>query len=218
MKKKGFTLAELMVSMGIIGVIAAITLPALMQNSQKGQIGPKLTKTVAMFEQANTALLTAKGVDNLLDTTMVQTSANNDDSYANQLTNHLKATITSDTIGTLPPGFSSKNLHATILTNDGSILAIYPGTATTNNGKPAYKQIIGSVIIDINGVRAGTQKAGEDVFAFTWWADGSLKPYGGTGADSGYDWTKSCKENAVPTDSWACAGHIFENNFKVLYK
>ena len=33
--KKGFTLAEVLITLGIIGVVAAMTLPTLMQNYQK---------------------------------------------------------------------------------------------------------------------------------------------------------------------------------------
>ncbi len=44
MKKSGFTLAEVLITMGIIGIIAAITMPTLMMDTKYKQIGVKLSK------------------------------------------------------------------------------------------------------------------------------------------------------------------------------
>ena len=64
----GFTLAEVLITLGIVGVIAAITLPTLTQSTTTAQIGPKLAKAASAFEQANKALLDAYDVDRLSDT------------------------------------------------------------------------------------------------------------------------------------------------------
>ena len=53
MKRKGFTLSEVLITLGIIGVVAALTLPSLISDTSSAQIGPKLGKAVSMFEQAN---------------------------------------------------------------------------------------------------------------------------------------------------------------------
>ena len=95
------------------------------------------------------------------------------------------------------------------------------------SGKAAHNDKIGYVLVDINGT-ADPGEPGEDVFAFSWWADGSLKP---AGADSAADITGSgCTyKSACPhpdangnyqtvSDYWACAGHVFANNLKVLYE
>ena len=37
--KKGFTLAEVLITLGIIGVVAALTLPSLITNYRKKQTG-----------------------------------------------------------------------------------------------------------------------------------------------------------------------------------
>ena len=52
MTKNAFTLAEVLITLGIVGTIAAITLPSLMTNTTTAQIGPKLAKAVSVFEQA----------------------------------------------------------------------------------------------------------------------------------------------------------------------
>ena len=55
-KKDGFTLAEILITLGIVGVVAAMTVPRLMNNTSTSQIGPKLAKAAAAFEQANQAM------------------------------------------------------------------------------------------------------------------------------------------------------------------
>jgi len=50
MKRFGFTLAEVLITLGIIGVVAALTTPALVKNSGKAKIGPSLAKFVNTFE------------------------------------------------------------------------------------------------------------------------------------------------------------------------
>ena len=49
MKKKGFTLAEVLITLGIIGVVAAMTIPTLITNYQKKQFESKFAKTYSML-------------------------------------------------------------------------------------------------------------------------------------------------------------------------
>lgn len=50
--KKGFTLAEVLITLGIIGVVAAMTTPALMTNYQKRSFVSKLQKAISTINQA----------------------------------------------------------------------------------------------------------------------------------------------------------------------
>ena len=49
---KGFTLAEVLITLGIIGVVAALTMPALIANSRKTEYSSRLKKFYSMMEQA----------------------------------------------------------------------------------------------------------------------------------------------------------------------
>ena len=49
--KKGFTLAEVLITLGIIGVVAAITIPSLIQNNQKRVIEAKLKEDYSILQQ-----------------------------------------------------------------------------------------------------------------------------------------------------------------------
>ena len=52
MKKFGFTLAEALITLGIIGVIAAITMPMVTQDAHNQANAAKLASTVADLESA----------------------------------------------------------------------------------------------------------------------------------------------------------------------
>ena len=52
MKKEAFTLAEVLITLGIIGVVAAMTLPTLIQNHRKHEVETKLAKIYSVVNQA----------------------------------------------------------------------------------------------------------------------------------------------------------------------
>jgi len=206
MKKFGFTLAEVLVTMGIVGVISALTIPTLVSNTTEAQIGPKLAKAVSTFEQANEAFLNARASDSLTDSGII--TNNGTGNYSAALSAFLKLTIEH------PLRFVTKdNMRFTVQ-------PIWP--LNFDSSLPAYQQRIGVVSIDIDASNDG--RTGTDTFVFSWWNDGSLRPMGGTnwdgsGVSSGPGhWTTDCPVGAVPTTPASCAGHIFENNLRVLYK
>lgn len=51
-KKCAFTLAEVLITLGIIGVVAAITIPSLMAATQEASLVPKVKKTYSTLAQA----------------------------------------------------------------------------------------------------------------------------------------------------------------------
>ncbi len=52
MIKKGFTLAEVLITLAIIGVVAALTIPTVVRNYQKQQTVVKLKKVYSVLNQA----------------------------------------------------------------------------------------------------------------------------------------------------------------------
>lgn len=50
--KKGFTLAEVLITLGIIGVVAALTLPTLIQTNKNKEVETKLKKIYSVMNQA----------------------------------------------------------------------------------------------------------------------------------------------------------------------
>ena len=52
MKNEAFTLAEVLITIGIIGVVVAMTLPSLINNSQKKELEAGLKKNYSVIQQA----------------------------------------------------------------------------------------------------------------------------------------------------------------------
>lgn len=63
MKKNGFTLAEVLITLAIIGVVATLTLPALMTNTAEQQARTALKKGINTLTEAATMNATLKGFD-----------------------------------------------------------------------------------------------------------------------------------------------------------
>lgn len=80
MKKlfKGFTLAEVLISLTIIGVIAAITMPSLNSSSQNQQLGVRLASTVSLIENAMTTMIAQEDVRNLYGTNAWRVAQDNE--------------------------------------------------------------------------------------------------------------------------------------------
>ena len=58
---RGFTLAEVLITLVIIGVIAAMTIPTLMNNTNKQEYVSKLKKAYSTLSQATNRIITEEG-------------------------------------------------------------------------------------------------------------------------------------------------------------
>lgn len=203
MKKLGFTLAEVLITLGIIGVVAALTAPALVQNAGSAQTGPKLAKAVSTFETANETMLTEKGLTNILSIGSIDGDSVSK-SYGDVLTDYIKMSFYEEgdnDYGTSGSKFQIKDFHgddikgnanvaayitnpadsgAKYLTKDGFMYMIFlnPNPVDQVVGSP-HKQFRGHVAIDINGT-AKPNFVGKDIFAFLLYNDGSLRSVGST--------------------------------------
>ena len=76
MKKHGFTLAEVLITLGIVGVVAALTAPALVLSSRNEANAAKLSVTVSNLENAFSSILVKENVDSLFNTNLAAQSSN----------------------------------------------------------------------------------------------------------------------------------------------
>lgn len=228
MNKKGFSLTEMLLTVGIAGVVAALTIPTLMSNTQNAQIGPKLAKFVASFEQATAQMLSDNEFSKLSDFGFANTNIGQE-AFEEELSNYLKATKLSwfdaSFSGSRTPcmvegwwGGTSMRL-ADGVEFSFKYISPLPSNTSTNPHNMLYGPY---VFVDINGAKSKPNAWGTDGFAFVLYEDGSLRPVGGTDwredKTSECVWTRYCPVNEIPSCPAACTGHIFENNLKVLYK
>lgn len=72
MKKIGFTISEIIITLGIIGVISALTLPAFLSNNKEKMDSAKLNATINAFENAFGTLIANEAASNLSETSAAE--------------------------------------------------------------------------------------------------------------------------------------------------
>lgn len=196
MKKQGFTMAEVLITMGVIGVVAAMTLPSVINNSRNKQLEACLKRSYSVISQALDMYqaeigekVTSEniGYRNLKPILMkyIQTAQDCDWGYAGSgaaadITN--KACIRNysnasenDTTYKNYTGTNSINLayfdDGQFVMNDGSLVLI-------ENAKPADLYIS----IDVNGYNKNPNRLGQDLFMFQIDKKGALLPMGVEGS------------------------------------
>ncbi len=84
--KKGFTLAEVLVTLLVIGVIAALTIPQLINSTEDRQMKTAYKKAVSSIANAT----------ELMEANEVSCSVNNDSDLAKCMKNAIKGTVTNE--------------------------------------------------------------------------------------------------------------------------
>lgn len=90
--KKGFTLAEVLITLVIIGIIAAITIPILMQNYKKQKYYTQFMKTYSTLNQAMNMSIAMGTFPSGFNYSEVEGSATNTQAF---LDNHIKPYVKS---------------------------------------------------------------------------------------------------------------------------
>ena len=83
-KGLAFTLAEVLITLGIIGVVAALTLPNLVANYKKQVLVTQLKAEVNIIENSFKKILANEGVDDLNNTPLFNVSGFDKDYYISQ--------------------------------------------------------------------------------------------------------------------------------------
>ena len=212
---KAFTLAEVLITLGVIGVVAAITLPTLIKNYQKHVWVNQLKSSVSIWEQGMQKMLADEEVSKLSDTSVWASKGDarcysGDTSYTTNtncknFVNNLSKYIKIVEVGKY--GEKMKNLsgdgvnneslnYGSLALSDGTMIFfeadITPYTNTTEEcneikrlGGTMCSQA-GSIDIDVNG-RRGPNTWGRDVFAFHYSDEGKLYPYAGKDSSLHFD-------------------------------
>lgn len=176
-RTSGFTLAEVLITLGIIGIVAEITIPTLMQNMNEKQTVGMVKKEYSTLSQAfNMAVLNDGPPDGWGLST---TSFNDVDTMI--LFNHFvpymktikKCGIDRGCLPDIPyiglsngtEDFDSTTDTAKLQLADGSIMFFRYWAGSYMGNTPSLSYVIGPVFVDINGFKK-PNKLGVDVFRF----------------------------------------------------
>jgi len=178
-RNKAFTLAEVLITLGIIGVVAAMTIPIVMGNSAKKEAASKLLKAYSVVSSISATLRNENGGDLSGAATDSPTLANLFKPYMSVIKSCQDASDTANcyiastgdvynlqgtTLGGLSPYYF--NGEAKVVTGDGIMynfeLLSSPcsGGNYTRNG---VAENCGGVMVDINGAKL-PNTAGKDLF------------------------------------------------------
>lgn len=187
-KFSGFTLAEVLITLGIIGVVAALTIPTLISKYQKQEYVTGLQKAYTEFNQALRQLTNDYGCGTDLHCTGVYSTGDNDVTFGDAITKYFKVIkncrmakesgcfpdsiiVNIDGSGTRGPYYGTYGEAYTFITADGMAFSVYYDGYGCNSGEMPkgynFYQICGGVTVDVNGPNKGPNNFGRDIFDFS---------------------------------------------------
>lgn len=190
-KKVAFTLAEVLITLGIIGIVAALTIPSLIQKYNEKVTITRLKQTVSLLQNAyNYSKMENDKIEVALNSDLYE-GGRYDKVFQNDFAHYFtKYLATDDECGTNCFAKQIKSISGAIYISDTRIQNTYK-QAVLNNGVSllfmgedndcsntveGYWHICGRVYIDVDGKKRST--LGKDTFLFYIKSDSGLIPSG----------------------------------------
>lgn len=186
------TLAEVLITIGIIGVTAALTIPTLIANAEKSSILTKVQKDYSILSQVSMSLADENGetLENIFtdDPNLM---------YTQYLAKYRTTKACSNQIGCFPTGVHYHNIQGVdiwgtpidsnstlykFIIADGTLFFIWDGSSGCNWTEGKLTNLCADVGFDINGNK-GPNIAGKDLFEFYINKNGKVFPFGSEGND-----------------------------------
>ena len=240
LKRAVFTLAEVLITLGIIGVVAALTLPTLIANYQKTVYVNQLKKAYSVLNNGVKQMIVEQGCSDVTCTNFLDNDGRVDiglsleDDFIKQFVKTFKLSnvheltennnIYSYEIHELPGGDGGnyqelmfKGLGVGGTTHDGMIMIL--------GGIMYFGHVI---IVDINGLKSPNQ-LGRDIFVFQVSLKGAVVPfysrasleYAGNGNDEMTEEDRiemlNSECNASEGQGFTCAEKIIMDGWKMNY-
>lgn len=221
--RKGFTLAEVLITLGIIGVVAAMTMPSLIASHKEKETVARLKKAYSVLSQAMIYAVNEYGTADNWGTYQYDETEDTMNRY--NPTNLIKQVQKAKDCGFRSEGCFQTNykmLNGTAerdFENDNARyykLALADGTTFAFNGYNADSDICtgerntcGEIWVDING-KARPNTVARDIFIFLYTRD-KILPYGYDKTDVPLSST-TCKKNSngYPCTAWVLANENLE--------
>ena len=194
MQLKGFTMAEVLITLGIIGVVAAMTLPSLINNNRNKALEAAFKKNYSVIEQAlnmyyaqNGERLTTETVEyqQLKGLIMPYMNVIRDCGFGSETSDaELEKTCIPNYFNT---GNTDKNSTAYKILNGKSNIALGEfddGQFVLSDGSLILLQNHKSqlfISVDVNGYNKNPNRLGHDLFMFQIDEKGRLLPMGAEG-------------------------------------
>lgn len=217
---KAFTLAEVLVTLGIIGVVSAMTVPTLMQNYQRKSYVTQLHKVYNELQQAAQQYMTDRNAVNLREAGLTSNEA-----LANFVKTYFK--VINDCGAEQQPCFaesykkiSGDNLgQATTLPVNMTIASGVSLAFRVSNEETGNNNKVAVFDVDING-KQGPNITGRDLFVLGLFSNGIVDEYGLVSVPGDKD-TREKLFNEICNSSdpnwYGCFGKILNDNWEMTY-
>lgn len=220
LQKNAFTLAEVLITLGIIGVIAAMTLPALITNNREKATITAVKKAYSTISNAYKLAENEYGTPENWGLISYR-SPEGAEEAGNKLAPFMQVTKNCGVKkGCLPDisylemdnktkytNFNSSDAYAKFQLSDGSIwyTYIYDQNCTYNWGtSPHLQTICAHIAVDINGYKK-PNTLGKDVFSFYLTKYGII-PTGTALETAAYNFNSACVKDKGHIGTWGANG------------
>ena len=186
-KNSGFTLAEVLITLGIIGVIAAMTLPAVINKTRGKELEAQYKKAYSILTQTVNRLNADQGFIANFDSYQACTNDFAEKfnkyfiKYVDCGRNGCSTYYDADTYLTKYKTYNGRNGAANWF-DDGQFIIADSMFLSINHCNRGNKILIG---VDINGMSKRPNRYGQDFFIFQITDDGKLLPMGAKGTVMG---------------------------------
>ena len=212
-KKCAFTLAEVLITLGIIGVVAAMTLPTLISNARYKELETGLKRGYSLIAQALNMYQAETGE------ILIPESATNrklkfilmkymkvliDCGFGNESDN--SACVSSQSNSIIYKNFNGTNSIQLHLFDDGQFILNYGSLIMIENSTSGSLKMY--ISIDTNGYLKSPNRLGQDLFMFQLNEKGILLPMGVEGTDYYSETDEYC--SATSTNNMNGAGCTYK--------
>ena len=182
-RKKAFTLAEVLITLGIIGIIAAITLPGVIAKHRKEVLKAEFKKTYNELQRINLSFIKDEGLNMCEYNWMLMEGGQEAMAASKALSKKVVSYYAGKNEELYNKGVSEiKTLTGTAANvyqfDDGFVWNMMKKTFYFEYGTPNGQGKYPVITIDINGYYQKPNQLGVDMFAFRPTKDGKIIPLG----------------------------------------
>ena len=210
---KGFTLAEILITLGIVGVVAALTLPSLIQNYQEKANIVKLKKNYSIMQQAYAMAIQENGT---ADNWNIKADSYNENEnilyYLKPYLNKIKYCGAQNNCWkanrynlnkTVTEPIGRYMMFSKAILSDGSIIAVRVNDTEFSDDIHRWADYV----VDLNGEK-GPNVYGKDVFCF-YFTQNKIIPFGGH--NQAYNFDSGWCSTKIAKNSVGCAAWVLQN-------
>lgn len=212
-KKKAFTLAEILITLSIIGIISVMVLPRLMKTTEEKVLATKTKHFYSMMSQMTRTYMANNGLfslKNMVDCTQVTCAP---DKKTNTLQHMIESTLkisqkcekAEDCFKIMSMGDGSEMIPQKVLwSNNSMAYVLIDGYTIALSRRNSYSDI--RLLVDVNGAE-GPNIFGRDIWFMNIRNDGSIRT----------DITSSNASNCDSSYS-VCFGNFVKSGYKMYMR